>query len=73
MNKLWRTLVRITSIDEENKCFYVVIPGWSVKEKAKINFSEISFPIHIGKRMHVMVNIGAKRIEDLCFESWESE
>lgn len=71
--KLWRTLIRIDSI--EGNYIYVIIPGWDISEAISIGRDEL--PAHINslvevdKRMHVQINIGCESVNDLYFGNWE--
>ena len=75
--KPWRTLVRVSEVDNFRGYFYAVVPAWDSRKKVRIanddipkNILELSEP---GKRFHAKVNIGAESHEDLFFVSWESE
>lgn len=71
--KLWRTLVRIDSI--EPNFIYIIIPGWDTTEAISIGIDEL--PQHIrtivavDKRMHVQINVGCESVNDLYFGEWE--
>jgi hypothetical protein len=75
--KPWRTLVRIEEVDLEGKYFYVVIPGWNVREKIRISLEdvpEIIKPLLVPeKRLHAQVNLGVESHEQLYFDGWEQE
>ena len=73
----WRTLVRVDEIDDDQACFYAVVPAWDSRKKVRIDNAGIPENIlkrsQPGKRFHAKVNIGAESHEDLFFVSWESE
>ncbi len=70
-----RTLVRV--VDMDPKGFHVIIPGWNVREKVRIDYD--NFPddmrhlVKIGKRFHALANVGAESHEDLRLGLWEFE
>jgi hypothetical protein len=71
--RLWRTLVRIDSFDENH--IYIIIPGWDTTEAIAVGMDEI--PANIiaiieeDKRLHVEINIGCESVNDLYFGNWE--
>jgi hypothetical protein len=71
--KLWRTLIRIDSI--EGNHIYIIVPSWDSKGAISIAKeelpAEIRSIIEVDKRMHVQINIGCENINDLYFGSWE--
>ena len=75
--KPWRSLVRVEEVDNDLKCFYVVVSSWDVNKKIRIDRGSIPKKIRKllqpGKRFHAKVNTGAESHEDLFFVSWESE
>lgn len=72
--RLWRTLVRITSVDQRKGIFRVVVPGWNHRVWIKLNLCDL--PEQFQKaamkdfRLHAMVNIGAEKARDLRFSGW---
>ncbi len=73
----WRTLVRVNDVDPDRGDFYVVIPGWDVRAKIRLDLDSVGQDIKClvkpGKRFHAKVNIGAQLAEDLYFDEWETE
>ena len=73
----WRTLVRVNDIDQVRGFFYVIVPGWDVRTKIRLDLDnvpdEIKFLIAPDKRFHAQVNIGAQSAHDLYFDEWETE
>ena len=73
----WRTLVRVEEVEAEREYFYVIISGWSSREKIRISLDDLpdNFRplVKSEKRFHAQVNVGAERHEDLYFDSWEAE
>lgn len=73
----WRTLVRVYDIDRDRGFFYVIVPGWDVRAKVRLDHEkvpeEISRLIAPGRRFHAQVNIGAESAHDLYFDEWETE
>ena len=71
--KLWRTLVRIDSIEDSH--IYIIIPGWDTSEAIAIGNEElpkhIKPIIEVDKRMHIQINIGCESVNDLYFGEWE--
>lgn len=74
-SRLWRTLIRIESVEEDS--LTVVVTGWNSRQT--VSLPKSSVPTQIldlakpGKRIHAQVNIGADRESDLVFEDWETE
>jgi hypothetical protein len=56
---------------------YVVVPGWDVRTKVRLDLNNIPENIRNlivpGKRFHAKVNIGAQSAHDLYFDEWETE
>lgn len=75
--KAVRTLIRVNDIDQDRGFFYVVIPGWDVRTKVRLDLSNVPDTlrslIQPGKRFHAQVNIGAESSSDLFFDDWEME
>ena len=73
----WRTLVRVEEVEAEWEYFYVVISGWSSREKIRISFDDLPCNfrslVKAEKRFHAQVNVGAENHEDLYFDSWEAD
>lgn len=73
--RLWRTLIRVVSIDKDT--VGVIIPGYDVNVPVEISINKIPSKIRKnikeGNRYHVMCNIGADRREDLVFGKWENK
>lgn len=73
--KMWRTLVRVHSVNIDGVC--LIIPGWSTH--VKVWCPSCAIPPAIfqnmkeGNRYHVGCNIGAEKREELCFDGWENE
>lgn len=78
--RMWRTLVRVASVERGDFVthgVYLIIPGWSVREKVWCSYQAIP-PVILetmktGKRYHVGCNIGAEKQWQLCFDRWENE
>ncbi len=72
----WRTLVRVTDIDHDRCCFYVVVPAWSARRKIRIDDNGVPASVRAlvepGHRFHATVNTGAERARDLSFAEWET-
>jgi len=70
--RLWRTLVRVDSIDSDPATVYIVVPGWNPHEKVAYPLS--SFPDEIQDslqpldRLFVHVNIGVVDAKDLYLD-----
>ena len=75
--ELYRTLIRVKSIDKEQNIVNVVLPGWSTREEVQIPLDSIPASIRsLLKpvfRFHAQVNIGADTKDQLEFSSWEGE
>lgn len=73
----WRTLVRVEEVEAESEYFYVIISGWSSREKIRITFDDLPNRfrplIKPQKRFHAQVNVGAESADDLYFDSWEAD
>ncbi len=73
----WRTQVRVEEVEAERGFFYVVISGWSSREKISISFDNLprDFQSLVApqKRLHAQVNVGAENPDDLYFDSWEAD
>ena len=73
----WRTQVRVEEVEAERRYFYVVISGWSSREKISISFDNLprifQSLVEPQKRLHAQVNVGAENPDDLYFDSWESD
>lgn len=73
----WRTLVRVNDVDPGRGFFYVVVPGWDVRTKVRLDLGNVPDGIRAliepGKRLHAQVNIGALSAHDLYFDEWEQE
>ncbi len=73
--KMWRTLVRIQSIDFDKQIVTVVIPGWDTKKSVDITFE--CLPKHFRekivdlRRVFAEVNVGAETEKDLKFSNFE--
>ena len=71
----WRTLVRVSEVDEQRGFTYVIVPPWDVRKKIRIDIESLPSTIreHLGpeQRFHAMVNTGARNHEDLFFQDWE--
>jgi len=72
-NKLWRTLIRITNLRNDEVHF--VVPGWNsevtVKRPISIIPQEFHSHLKIGTRLFVRTNVGADFSGDLKFEDFE--
>ena len=73
--RLWRTLVRVESVDERKGRVYVVIPGWDINQRIRIDLKDIPKDMHRQLqpdfRCHAQVNIGVHKGGDLKFSKWE--
>lgn len=71
----WRTLVRVDDIDQDQRCFYAVVPSWNASTKVRIyNHSlpeKVQKLIKPDRRFHALVNTGALSSGDLFFDDWE--
>lgn len=72
---MWRTLVRVEVVTAHG--VFLIIPGVDVHNSIFCPKEAIPPAIYKtmrkDKRYHVGYNIGAKDIEDLCFDGWEAE
>ena len=71
----WRTLVRIEEISESKDYVYVVVPGWNVHKKIRVQ-TESSSQLRLSfdrlpTRLFAKVNIGAISDEQIYFCEWE--
>jgi CheY-like chemotaxis protein len=75
--KSTRALVRVNDIDLDRGFFYVVVPGWDVRAKVRLDLynvpTEIRKLVKPDKRFHAQVNTGAQSAHDLYFDEWETE
>ena len=73
----WRTLVRVTEVDDEGGYFYAIVPAWSPQQKIRIYKDNLPYEIRglvePGRRFHAQVNTGAESHESLFFDGWESK
>lgn len=75
--KFSRTLARVAFVRSNNVGIWcrLVIPAWSSSETIEVSWDEIPESVRSvvrpGKRLHVYVNLEAKRKEDLCVGGWE--
>lgn len=73
--KMWRTLVRVVEVNNKRGCFYVVVPGWDIRDIIRLDLDsvpdELRMRIKPDKRLYAWVNTGAENAEDLSFERWE--
>lgn len=75
--KPWRTLVRVSEVDAERQCSYVIVPAWDPVSKIKIPWSD--FPVEMQQsatkedyRFHAKVNVGNEKVELLYFDEFEA-
>jgi CheY-like chemotaxis protein len=72
----WRALIRVHAVDRDRGFFYVVIPGWNVREKVRLALDhlpqDVRSQVEADKRLHAQVNIGSESYQDLYFYEWES-
>ena len=70
-----RTLVRVAEVERERGYLYVIIPGWSPRDKIRVSFADISSvpPSHLtpGTRLHATVNVGADSASQIYIDDWE--
>ena len=73
--KPWRTLIRVTDVDDTGTFFYVVVPGWDSKEKIRLPFTILEKGVHHriepDYRFHAYVNKGSENQDDLYFTDFE--
>lgn len=75
--KSYRTIVRITSIDEESheRVVDAFVPGWNphkaVRFPASLVPENINHALQPNARLFAHVNIGAEKSDDLYFEKFE--
>ncbi len=73
----WRTQVRVEEVVDEREYFYVVISGWSSREKIRVSYDDVPPKIQPlikpERRLHAHVNVGAEKHEELYFDSWEAD
>jgi hypothetical protein len=68
----WRTLLRVTEIDQKHA--YVIVPSWDPKSSVKLPlgvFGSCIALVRPGVRLFARVNIGADKNEDLFFDQFE--
>lgn len=75
--KFYRTLLRVTEVNEEGGYFFAILPGWNVDMLVRVFLrdipSDIRPLIEPVKRLHVYCNIGVEKIEHLRFKDWEEK
>ncbi len=77
--KPWRTLVRVEEMEPEGAkgYFYVVLPGWSLKQAVRLRLADVPTSIRSvikpGSRLHAQVNVGAETQHELYFDAWEQQ
>lgn len=76
--KPWRALVRVDGVDEENKLFYVIIPGWDAEQVIRLRLQDLPSTVKEKilsgtTRIHAKVNLGAEANEDIFFYDWENQ
>jgi hypothetical protein len=73
--KIWRSLVRIDSLDKNH--IYVIIPSWDTNEIISLNIEDLPEKmrsvIEPDLRLHAKVNIGCESANDLFFLDWETK
>ena len=71
-DRKWRTLIRVTEVDQENDRVSVVIPAWNYHERVDLSLTRVSEATGLMMvpelRFHAYVNIGAETARDLRFE-----
>ena len=73
---LWRSLIRVQSVEEDKKILGLVIPGWNPHETIYFNMCQIPKKIlgDIKKgmkpnyRFYARVNIGAQNLNDIYID-----
>jgi len=67
--RMWRTLIRVSSIKKSNGKVGFILPGWNVKEILYFNLNQLPenlrTEIYNGYRFHSPTNLGAKKTSDL--------
>jgi hypothetical protein len=68
--KLWRTLVRVDSINKGAGTIQVVLSGWNPREKVQCSLENMPDDLRTncmnkGYRFHAQANIGVENKEDL--------
>lgn len=66
---IWRTLVRVVGITDDN--IEIVIPGISYEQTFKIPRDKVPFEVKINQRLHVKTNLEAETEEELMLSDWE--
>jgi len=74
--RLWRALVRVDAISDDEKHLFITIPSWdSTKqlciEAGSIRNVDVLTLMEPGSRFYASVNIGAERSEDLIITNWK--
>ena len=75
MEKMWRTLLRVVSVDRENNVFFIVIPSRGEDEVTALSFDVVPSEYHdsiiVGKRFYMRVNKGVDSVSELRFADYE--
>ncbi len=77
VHKHWRALIRIESVNNENKTFTMCIPafGWDQiveRDLSIIPEGILLKGINAGQRLYAKVNIDAEDSAELTFKEWEA-
>ena len=71
--KVWRSLIRVDSVDENH--FYITIPSWNPNSGLSLSKSDVPEKIRKVLKddlwLHADVNIDARSKNDLFFINWE--
>ena len=74
-DRFWRTILRVTRVNDYEKLVTIVIPGWSGTEEIILSFTKFPEKLrpYLKKdyRFYAHVNIGAEEKKDLQFKDWE--
>ena len=75
--KFYRSLIRVCEFNKQDGYVDVIVPGWNIKAKIRIDSmnipEEIREIMNTGVRLHAKVNIGVEKKEDILFIEWEKD
>ena len=79
MRTLWRTLVRVTFVDDDRTFMSAILPAWSVRQEVNIPLSDVPHfimeTVEVGKRYFVRADTGTdsayELVKSIPESSWE--
>ena len=70
--KMWRTLIRVSSLNKSRGKVGFILPGWNVHKVLYFNLNQLpenlKAEIREGYRFHAPTNLGAKKTFDLYID-----